>query len=373
MGLGITNEIQTKQTLQSIIIVLIEAIVVLNFLKYFTFSNASRLASFVVIWMVCMFIISIANGSERMLKNIIYTQFWTTSFMFSFVLIRIRDSFFNKSISLYTILTLWSFAFTFNVLQLKQFIINNEASNQIFYSLLILPWILLIKKNILRNLIFTILFILVLFSFKRSSITIILISIIYYVYYTYIRRKNNYTFLKYFLATIIVLGSIYAFTKIDNLTGNFITYRFTSVETDQGSGRLGIWENIYNLQMESSNIEWIFGHGHNTVVEYNYDYREGKKLSAHNDFLEVLFDYGILMFLLYVVLYFHLIRRLFYLHKIKHQFSSSYGVSIIIFVVMSNISHLIMYPTYFAFLTAYWGAIEAKLINDNATTKQLLM
>ena len=154
------------------------------------------------------------------------------------------------------------------------------------------------------------------------------------------------------------------FYQINQMQEKTITERFNNIEDDAGSGRLRIYERVIDLQKKSSNHEWIFGHGHYGVLKNSIP-----QMSAHNEFLEVLYDYGIIISILYLFLWIYVIKRLIRLKKEKSPFYYSYFSGFAIFFVMSMVSHLLLYATYFIFLTIYWGAIEGIKYKQIASKK----
>lgn len=86
--------------------------------------------------------------------------------------------------------------------------------------------------------------------------------------------------------------------------------------------------------------------------------------SAHNDFLEVLYDYGIIGFIMFIYLHVRVAKTTYKLHKHRSSYFIPYMVSFIIFVVMSIVSHLIIYPTYFCCLVAFWAYIESMKMHN---------
>ena len=114
--------------------------------------------------------------------------------------------------------------------------------------------------------------------------------------------------------------------------------------------RLTLYREVFSLIENSSLNEVIFGHGQNAVLQYTHEF------SAHNDFLEVFFDYGIIVFLVYIFLHYQLIKNSLRLIKQKSYFAAPFSVSYILFIVLSMISHVVIYP-YFFILTAFWGMV----------------
>ena len=83
-------------------------------------------------------------------------------------------------------------------------------------------------------------------------------------------------------------------------------------------------------------------------------------LSAHNDFLEVLYDFGAIGFIFYVLIHLSLIKWTLRLFRARSELAFPVLISYVCFIVMSMVSHLILYPTYFGLLTAFWAYAECK-------------
>lgn len=233
------------------------------------------------------------------------------------------------------------------------------GTNNIFYPLLVLPWILVQRNGLLRNVLILLLLFAVIISAKRSAMLIVFLTLIPYLYYGFVGNKQISLRARVLVPIILLFLFTSVFIVINNSVDGYIWKRFESIEEDKGSGRLDIYANVYDMQNASNIAEWTLGHGHQGVLR-NYNGPFGE-YSAHNDFQEVLYDYGIVIFFLYLYLYWILFKRLCYLYKIKSIFFISYCGSFILFIIMSAMSHLILYPTYFIFLTSFWGAIEGMI------------
>lgn len=117
---------------------------------------------------------------------------------------------------------------------------------------------------------------------------------------------------------------------------------------------------LESLEIFSSKglLNLTFGSGHRaTAID------RGRELSktTHNDFFETLYSYGIvgLLFYLYILIYF--VKQLKFFDKNDKIFYDAHFSSLIIFFIISNLSHLNMYPTYFAFLVIVWTISEIKI------------
>lgn len=348
------------KTIQAYIALAIELcclVFIANNLKHFRITG---LTLFVSIWLFIIIILGILTSGYRIFKDLIYVSLWPITYITAFLLTRKDKSYLNRSKYIFIYIFIIAIFFFFIIVtQLRS--LNPfsyiSASNHIFYPLLLTPWILLINRSLFRNTLIIILFFSALVSFKRSAIIIVCIISLFYIFVGYLRKKSKYNVLKYFVASSMIVIFFYVFSIYNNYSEGYITDRLENIQNDEGSGRISIWKDIIEIQKESNLFEWIFGHGHFTVIDY-YHY------SAHNDFIEVLFNYGLIAFILYVLLYFILFKRFIHFRKKNNSIYISYGASLIIFITLSIVSHLIVYHTYFIYLAFYWGAIEAIAINE---------
>lgn len=232
------------------------------------------------------------------------------------------------------------------------------VSNLVYFVLLTFPWLLLVKAKYFRYILIVITAFAIFVSMKRTAILAFSLGILFYFFIENKLWEKNIKIVSILFTFLLISGISYMYVKIDSYTGGYITTRFQNIEDDRGSGRLDIYNNVIELQSNTHFENWVVGHGHNSLLVFN------KNKSAHNDFLEVLFDYGLIGLILYIMLHLLLIKKTISLIKLKSEFASGFLVSYIIFFVMSMISHLILYPSYFIYLAAYWGAIFA--ISENS-------
>lgn len=243
---------------------------------------------------------------------------------------------------------------------------SEAALNIVFYPLLTIPWILTIKKGLWRNLLLLIVLISIILSVKRSAFLagamIIFFYILFYNRYTVRKKRRRYQF----IIPLLLIGAVFYITdRYMADTGKYIVDRMENIQEDQGSGRIRIYNQVLERLSKNRFDEWVVGHGHYAVIQKIPAHK-----SAHNDFLEVLFDYGLFGFAIYVCLHFLLIVRVWRLYKNASPYFLPYLSSYIIFFILSMVSHLIIYPTYIIYLGAFWGAMEALLVSDRYTGRR---
>ncbi len=245
---------------------------------------------------------------------------------------------------------------------------SNQASfavNSIYYLIMFIPFILEIRKSHIKNIMILFIFLCVLISLKRTAFISLVLSILGYYYIELFhknKRKKKTIFVFAFLVLIILL--FFSYYYILNKLDLDILNRINSLQYDEGSGRLTIYKDVIQAIKNTSFIYLIFGFGSNGVF-----FSGASNFSAHNDFLEVIYDFGFVGFTFYFSFIISLFRLFYKSFKLKLEFSSSLFSSLIIFSVMSMFSHLIHTPSFFVYLTIYWGLC---IIRYDEYTKNLL-
>lgn len=226
-----------------------------------------------------------------------------------------------------------------------------EGDNSIFYSLMFLPWVSCSKSTTKKWIMLIIISICSVIALKRSGIIIIanVLGILYYWDFLY-KKKNPK---QWILGIIIIISGILIYHTFLSSFSN-VSQRFEMIEEDGGNGRETIYENVIERYVASDIGSQLFGQGFNAVTQTD----RTRALSAHNDFLEVLYDFGAIGFVFYILIHLSLIKWTIRLFRRRNQMAVPVLVSYICFIVMSMVSHLILYPTYFGFLTSFWAFAE---------------
>ena len=169
--------------------------------------------------------------------------------------------------------------------------------------------------------------------------------------------KNNlkmmFIFVSVFLIAPIVNEYILSLANFDWGT------RLVNLVDSGGSGRLDIWGIIITEQCSSNFIEWIIGHGYNATLKYTYGY------TAHNDFIEVLFDYGIVGFTLYVGIIYRLAVYAKEAVKSQKELAAAIGMMFAVFLTLSMMSHMIIYPVMMINVAIFLGLCDGKIQGEN--------
>jgi len=252
---------------------------------------------------------------------------------------------------------------TFFFLQTRNTGDEFRQTNTIFFPLLTLPWMLLYKGEKRRFIILCIFTVLITLSLKRSSL---LVMVGFWLVYFLVILKNRRNKLLPILALIGLLFLGWrAYNMADDAMGGVLSERINREETNTGRNRLAIYEQTEEMIDESSVDEKIIGHGHNTAKMDS-----PLQISAHNEFLEILYDYGILVFILYLYFWSFVIRRCWMLYRIRSEIFFPYAVSLCIFFVMAMVSQLVLYCSYFLYLVMFWATVEGYLKSQGLVEKR---
>lgn len=227
-----------------------------------------------------------------------------------------------------------------------------EVLDITFILLVLLPFVLTLKREVIKIVIVLGIGILSILSFKRT--TVLAFSFMVMIYY-YILIFSNFTVKKRLITIFAILiasiALLQAFDFVEAKSGGLIVERMKNINEDRGSDRLDIYAAVWKLQMESSPVEWLFGHGHRSV-EIHFGY------PAHNDFLEILYDYGLISFFIYLLFLFQLIRYIPKFYRYRKTFieeRAAFLGAIILFIFLGMMNCFITIPFYFSTLMLFFG------------------
>ena len=213
-----------------------------------------------------------------------------------------------------------------------------------YYLLYTLPLLLLIKPRYIKAVTILIVIVVLFSSLKRSGILALAISLFFYIFISqYVRNKFNLTAFIGSLVAITLLGTVFVLFATNDLGNENILNRFENIDRDQGSGRLVVWEQTISMIEGQEGATLLFGNGYNAVM-----HDSTLQLSAHNDFLEVTYDFGIVGLLLYIAAFITLGLYIVKMIINRSPYAPPIAMLFIIYFIQSMISHVIIY---------YWANI----------------
>ena len=230
--------------------------------------------------------------------------------------------------------------------------VGNLVSNLVFWPTCAFVFIPAVRNQVLKFVMFVPMILLVLFLAKRSAIIIVVLEILFFSFSMLKNSRRSKG--KMSLVLYIVIGLI----TLNYITSNFSQFtentfeRFEEMEDDKGSGRIVIYQIVSKNVLSFSPIEMIAGRGYGSFKETGHT-------NAHNDALQLLYEFGLIGLMFYIALLLILFRRLKVVKKYAEEYYVGYIFCFITIVVLGMFSNLITFNSYFAFLCSYLAMAEA--------------
>ena len=223
---------------------------------------------------------------------------------------------------------------------------NNAVAgyNSIYYVLLLYPFVFLIKNRthvLLLALLPTVSF------FVSTKSTCIISSVFILIYYVH----TAFTKIGLAKKSFLLMGGV-ILIYLASLFFDF-SNTFFGVQEDINSGGNGRSEIalhvLYNFWNHSSLSEMLLGHGANAVAKT-------LNIGAHNDFLETLYNYGLIGIVFFFLFWYNLIKNIRYIENGSEK-KRAYIISLIVFFVCCMVSKLLGTQIQMLLLAIFWGIV----------------
>lgn len=211
-----------------------------------------------------------------------------------------------------------------------------------YYLLYALPLVLLHKSWRWKILCIVLAFIAVFSSMKRGGALALVFGLLVYVFvYMHNKSKNVAKTFFLFAVALCVITGIALFLgnniKTDEKQSNLIE-RLQNVEQDGGSNRDHVYAVTWHLITSQDMPRLIVGNGYNAVLRDSPIH-----FSAHNDFMEICYDYGLIGLACYIVFTLSFFFLSFRAFRSKHAVAPSLCFQFSNFILLSNVSHIFIY------------------------------
>lgn len=232
----------------------------------------------------------------------------------------------------------------------KEFFVSNNS-----YTLLKLLPLVLYFNNKYKNILLFIITIGIVFSFKRGAILAYFISIFFYFTYNLFKTKRKSNIFS--LIAILVVGVIAV-----NSNAAVLLSRLEDFEDadSMGSGRGKMFRLLFS-DMFQDNFDLLnifFGNGFLSTINFFND-KIGHQILAHSDFMEFLYDFGILG----LVVYCYFISRIYKLYIFFKN--TDYGIIallIVLILVITSIYSMNLFTPEMIYLMIPIALLEAKRV-----------
>ena len=237
-----------------------------------------------------------------------------------------------------------------------------------YYSLYMLPLVMTGKnKKILIYITIAVMVVVVITAIKRTGAIALALGLLSYFYiYTSCAQSLKGNTLKKMAAFTCMVALVAALVGYISLYADTLLFDRLTVENireTEGSNRIEVWTRTWKMIMEEDYFGYILGNGFSGVGKVAYS-------GAHNDFLEVFYDYGIFGLILYVLMHVKLIQYVFMMIKRKSRYAAPMGMSYAIFFVVSNTSQIVIYPYFEILFVIVWGYLIASDHKETIYRKQ---
>ena len=220
-----------------------------------------------------------------------------------------------------------------------------------YYTLFFLPFALLSEKKVIKWGGTVLVLYTLLLCMKRTGFIAFVVGIVIYILVEYRSApKGSKKRAFVLLGGLLALTAMYFFI-MENTRGTFsVIDRLLSTGQTSNEGREDVWPVVISMIRYSDIIAVIFGHGFDTVIE-----NSPLALSAHCDFLEVIYDYGVSGLLLYLTFYKRLWNGFIKMYRQGSELAAPMSFTFVTAFVVSLFSHLIIFPSYFLGFCLFWG------------------
>lgn len=233
-----------------------------------------------------------------------------------------------------------------------------------YYTLFFLPFALLSEKKVIKWGGTVLVLYTLLLCMKRTGFIAFVVGIVIYILVEYRSAPKGSK-----KRAFVLLGGLLAFTAMyffimENTRGTFsVIDRLLSTGQTSNEGREDVWPVVISMIRYSDIIALIFGHGFDTVIE-----NSPLALSAHCDFLEVIYDYGVSGLLLYLTFYKRLWNGFIKMYRQGSELAAPMSFTFVTAFVVSLFSHLIIFPTYFLGFCLFWGLAMGSVDSEEANS-----
>lgn len=230
-------------------------------------------------------------------------------------------------------------------------VISNDA---IFSLVVFMPFVFLIRDKKMMILLLFFILMCTLFSQKRSAILFVYISASAAIFFYFIKSVN----FKFVFAVIsMILISLRFLEEIKKIS--FVESALNRFESAEDNGRAAIIDATLNGFNNADFINILFGHGYNATIR-------NIGLPSHNDFVEVLYNYGIFAMSLYVLIFIIMGTRCIVWFRSRHRFLEYYVCYIIAFILLVGFSlfNNMVFSTYNIVLFLALGFSSSNIKNE---------
>lgn len=230
---------------------------------------------------------------------------------------------------------------------------DKGAVADVYYIVGLLPIIFIYTPKKFRVVPFLLTCIAVMMTGKRTGfLALVTIFIFYFLPNDFEKRKSF--FIRIILFVILLIIVYFVITQLTTFFDLRMFDRLSNLSEDGGSGRAERWANIWNSMCTEDDIIPLFvGYGYDAVIRLVGGH-------AHNDFLEILYNYGIIVLGLYVAFFITMIVECIKMYKLNFVYAREFMVAIVVSMFLAMFSFYVIDCTHITCCSVCLGLILAE-------------
>ena len=212
------------------------------------------------------------------------------------------------------------------------------AGDAFFNVIVLFPFVLMLNSGKLKNVLVLFFILMIMLSLKRSIFLSLFASLVSY-YLMEGKLKQKFVFVLCFCALMMF------FLFVENVP---MLERFISIVDDGGSGRNTIYLELWQIFSAGTIFQMLLGNGIRSTVD-------AIGFFAHNDFLQLLIDFGLIGGCFYIILIASIIHDIKKVRIGKEFYLNNYKVLCATFVLLLLLSlfNCIVYHVYYLLVVMF--------------------
>lgn len=211
-----------------------------------------------------------------------------------------------------------------------------------YYPLYLLPLMLACDKKWVRYAALVVVGVVIISSVKRGGLVALAMGLLTYLLVKRHIEQKGLKGLVITLLLVLIVALVFYFAVVN--LGDDVLERLFNSDDDTGSGRTEIWAGIFQRLREQDFSSWIFGNGYLATMTGTSN-GAWSGFSAHNDFLECLYDYGAVTLFCYFGFLLSWAKYIVRTIRQRSRFAAPLAMMWVMYVILSMISIIIIYYT----------------------------
>lgn len=214
-----------------------------------------------------------------------------------------------------------------NMMQLKGVQTKEVTNNMGYLFVALMPTIAVFKDKVrIQYGILILCMAFIMMAMKRGAIIVGTIMLIYILYFNY-KYNKNVSKRKVIVFSLFIIVAAYFITEYMMESSDYFMSRIEQTKEGNSSGRNALYERYWNhFKNETDIFKYLLGNGANATLGIGVNY-------AHNDWLEIAIDEGVLGLVIYCIYWFCFWRTIA---------SIKYNITAKLVLTLTFISFLIM-------------------------------